>query len=208
MAFYWPAETRLRNPQASYYRARYYDQNIGRFTSEDPIRFKAGIGFYRYANNDPVVMNDPLGLKACIWVGDVDLFSYTTNENQRNGPWIFGEAGKMSGSTGPWGGGSSSNTPPGVTPRGGVPIAVANCMWHRDHVYDEIETTVFVRNYICFETYPCGETRVWPEFTIAKRRKLLGTRHWPETAVQNFDTFFDAPILTELKCLQLGPPNW
>src|SRR5271169_3094036 len=30
--------------------ARYYDQTIGRFTSEDPIEFWGGNNFYRYAH--------------------------------------------------------------------------------------------------------------------------------------------------------------
>jgi RHS repeat-associated protein len=29
-----------------YYRARYYDPTVGRFISEDPIKFKGGIDFY------------------------------------------------------------------------------------------------------------------------------------------------------------------
>jgi RHS repeat-associated protein len=41
---------------ASYYRARYYDQNAGRFISEDSIRFKAGVDFYTYVFNDPINM--------------------------------------------------------------------------------------------------------------------------------------------------------
>jgi len=45
-----------------YYRARYYDQQTGRFVSEDPIRFLGGDNFYRYAWNNPVDYGDPLGL--------------------------------------------------------------------------------------------------------------------------------------------------
>jgi RHS repeat-associated protein len=45
-----------------YYRARYYDQNSGRFLNEDPITFKGGINFYRYASNNPVNRIDPFGL--------------------------------------------------------------------------------------------------------------------------------------------------
>jgi RHS repeat-associated protein len=48
----------------SYYnRARYYDQNIGRFISEDPIGFQGGVNFYRYAGNDVTNAIDPLGLQ-------------------------------------------------------------------------------------------------------------------------------------------------
>jgi RHS repeat-associated protein len=45
-----------------YYRARYYDPTIGRFTSEDPIGLQGGPNFYDYVGNDPVDFNDPRGL--------------------------------------------------------------------------------------------------------------------------------------------------
>jgi RHS repeat-associated protein len=44
------------------YRARYYDQNVGRFNSEDPIRFKGGIDFYGYVGNNPITRTDPDGM--------------------------------------------------------------------------------------------------------------------------------------------------
>src|SRR4029077_5521571 len=44
------------------YRARYYDQGVGRFISEDPSRFDEGVNFYRYVNNSPVNFTDPSGL--------------------------------------------------------------------------------------------------------------------------------------------------
>ncbi len=46
----------------SYYRARYYDQAIGRFVSEDPIRFAGSSIFYVYVHNRPVDATDPTGL--------------------------------------------------------------------------------------------------------------------------------------------------
>jgi RHS repeat-associated protein len=45
-----------------YYRARYYDPAIGRFISEDPKGFEAGVNFYAYVENNPVNANDPTGL--------------------------------------------------------------------------------------------------------------------------------------------------
>jgi len=48
-----------------YYRARYYDGRIGRFTSEDPLGLAAGdVNVYRYVLNRPAVLADPLGLEA------------------------------------------------------------------------------------------------------------------------------------------------
>jgi RHS repeat-associated protein len=44
-----------------YYRARYYDPVTGRFISEDPKGFDAGINFYAYVGNNPVNANDPTG---------------------------------------------------------------------------------------------------------------------------------------------------
>jgi len=58
-----------RNPQASYYRARYYDPAPGRFLSEDRIRFGAGENFYTYTNNSPVRYTDPMGLAGCDGLG-------------------------------------------------------------------------------------------------------------------------------------------
>ncbi len=44
-----------------FYRARYYDQNVGRFISEDPIGFDGGINYYSYARNNPTNYTDPSG---------------------------------------------------------------------------------------------------------------------------------------------------
>jgi RHS repeat-associated protein len=44
-----------------YYRARYYDPTVGRFISEDPIKFKSGIDFYAYVKDSAVNWRDPRG---------------------------------------------------------------------------------------------------------------------------------------------------
>src|SRR5256886_1009868 len=52
------------DPETSlyFYRARYYDPNVGRFLSEDPSDFDGGINFYAYVENNPATWLDPLGL--------------------------------------------------------------------------------------------------------------------------------------------------
>lgn len=46
------------------YRARYYDSQVGRFLSEDPIEFRGGLNLYQYVGDNPVNLTDPLGLVA------------------------------------------------------------------------------------------------------------------------------------------------
>jgi RHS repeat-associated protein len=53
----WDAETGLY-----YYRARYYDQQSGRFLREDPLGFAVGQNHSLYVSNNPVKRKDPLGL--------------------------------------------------------------------------------------------------------------------------------------------------
>jgi RHS repeat-associated protein len=45
-----------------YYRARFYDAQLGRFISEDPIKFKGGMNWYGYVDNNPTNYSDPYGL--------------------------------------------------------------------------------------------------------------------------------------------------
>lgn len=51
----------------SYYRARYYDSQAGRFLNEDPIGFMGGKDFYTYVRNNPVLRIDPSGLIHQAW---------------------------------------------------------------------------------------------------------------------------------------------
>jgi RHS repeat-associated protein len=52
---------------AYHYRARYYDQKVGRFISEDPLGFGGGnSNTYAYVGNDPTNFIDPLGLTNCV----------------------------------------------------------------------------------------------------------------------------------------------
>ena len=56
-----------------YYRARYYDQSIGRFLSEDPTRDHEN--WYAYTGNRPTVFNDPSGLHSLFYDGkDISVF--------------------------------------------------------------------------------------------------------------------------------------
>jgi RHS repeat-associated protein len=45
-----------------YYRARFYDPELGRFISEDPIGLKGGNNLFAYVSNNPARFTDPSGL--------------------------------------------------------------------------------------------------------------------------------------------------
>jgi RHS repeat-associated protein len=49
-----------------FYRTRYYDPDLGRFMGEDSQRFEAGVNFYVYALENPILFIDPFGLD--IWL--------------------------------------------------------------------------------------------------------------------------------------------
>ena len=62
------ANSRSESPQAaglSFYRNRYYDQNTGRWTQEDPIGIAGGANLYSYVGNNPATYTDPFGLVQC-----------------------------------------------------------------------------------------------------------------------------------------------
>jgi RHS repeat-associated protein len=55
-----------------YYRARFYDLQLGRFISEDPIGLAGGINSFAYVSNNPQNKVDPSGLY------DLDVHYYLT----------------------------------------------------------------------------------------------------------------------------------
>jgi RHS repeat-associated protein len=48
-----------------YVRNRWYDPQVGRFVSEDPIGLMGGINLYAYAAENPISFRDPFGLSPC-----------------------------------------------------------------------------------------------------------------------------------------------
>jgi len=67
---------RERDPATGLYyvRARWYDPEIGRFLSEDPLGFGAGdVNLYAYVGNNPLGGNDPLGQEAIGLSGGITI---------------------------------------------------------------------------------------------------------------------------------------
>lgn len=62
-----------------YYRARYYDPQIGRFTQRDPAGFVDGVNPYAYVGNNPVSLTDPLGLAKLAPIASSNVSGYPGN---------------------------------------------------------------------------------------------------------------------------------
>ncbi len=62
---YYRFTARQWDPESSlyYYRARYYDPNLGRFLQADPVGYDGGdLNLYGYSGNNPINYRDPTGL--------------------------------------------------------------------------------------------------------------------------------------------------
>lgn len=94
-----------------YYRARYYDPEVGRFITEDPLGFGAGINFYAYVANNPLASNDPSGelpnLMYSLAGGAIGFVAggiggyYGSDENW-DGFWLGAGIGATTGLIAPW----------------------------------------------------------------------------------------------------------
>jgi RHS repeat-associated protein len=51
-----------------YFRNRYYDPEMGRFITTDPLGYVDGPSMYQFASNDPIDFRDPMGLHDSPWM--------------------------------------------------------------------------------------------------------------------------------------------
>jgi RHS repeat-associated protein len=82
VALKWKARERDAATDLYYMRARWYDPQVGRFVSEDPIGLSGGINPYAFAGDDPVNYSDPSGLCTA---QEALKVTYTRNED---GDWV------------------------------------------------------------------------------------------------------------------------
>ena len=62
---------------------RYYDAEIGRYVTSDPIGMLAGLSLYGYVNNNPLKGADPYGLLACTYSIESHKLSCINNNGER-----------------------------------------------------------------------------------------------------------------------------
>ena len=110
------------------YRARYYDPQIGRFISEDPIRWFGGFNFYRYVLNSPTKFIDPSGLDETFWdCGTArGRNGRYCGDGPRNGNWGGGN----------WSGGWNPNQHGDQDGPGAPTDSGDECYMAHDHCYE------------------------------------------------------------------------
>ncbi|MBF0410120.1 MAG: RHS repeat-associated core domain-containing protein [Candidatus Riflebacteria bacterium] len=65
-------------------RNRYYNPKHGRFISKDPIGFNGGNNFYRYADNNPILLFDPFGNITVKTQAEADQVKMEVSNQNRN----------------------------------------------------------------------------------------------------------------------------
>jgi len=201
------------NMPGSYYRARYYDASAGRFMSQDPIGFRAGLNMYAYVHNNPVNFADPIGLKkTCTPLGDplriTPWFKWANGPPIPLGPWHFDNAFAIDG---------PDNGVGGIGFGGGDALV---CKWSRPKKQDIGRYAYFLQEYRCVDDDPskggCTEgpwgpipNNVTIEFHIDKKTKPGGyeTSTEPYTSPRYPVISVADDVLNELLCRQkVGPP--
>ena len=59
-----------------YYGFRFYDPNLQRWVNRDPVAETGGFNLYGFVGNNPLALNDPLGLRKYYWDGHQLLIIY------------------------------------------------------------------------------------------------------------------------------------
>ncbi len=127
---YYDQETELH-----YNGYRYYDPKIGRYLRPDPAGIMKGSNhLYAYAQNNPLLIIDPLGLK-CTLIDSVTKEYFDRKENIVLGNWIYDNWERFNGAC--W------------------------CVWYRDKRinYTDTYTTISYNAYECVEKDKCGKER-------------------------------------------------
>jgi RHS repeat-associated protein len=122
-----------------YNRARFYDPQLGRFMSEDPIGIGGGLNLYVYAENDPVNRADPNGLCPSGTVFRSYIPLYVDEAGRLHVILVCQSAPELVGGVTVWGGNPCrlcypSLFEPGTKERGPTIDLLALARWGRQHI--------------------------------------------------------------------------
>ena len=132
---YFDSETGLH-----YNYHRYYDPKIGRYLRADPAGIMKGLNhLYAYAQNNPLLVIDPFGLK-CTLIDSVTKESFNRLEEVVFGDWIYEDWKRFN--AGCW------------------------CNWYRDKKIDYTDTYTYTtyNAYECVKKDECGKKRKYYKF--------------------------------------------
>jgi RHS repeat-associated protein len=175
-----------------YYRARYYDENAGRFISEDPWRGSLQKNRYRYAVNNPVMVSDWSGLKeTCHLAGNWQIPWFDSVMREFPGQWRYVGLGQVE------------------DPEEFVPTASLTCIWERSYARSVWGNALRVLKYECTETNECG---LPPRLRIHLQ---FNKEHWFKSQTSEIERAGTGPFavlgatdeIYELQCLGFGPPR-
>jgi RHS repeat-associated protein len=153
-----------------YYRARYYDPQIGRFIGEDPIRFRAGVNFFKYVKNSPPTFKDAYGLREeCGLVAEHRLTPWIPSANIVSvTPWMFKDFAV-------------------IDDQG---LASVRCRWERTVKKALWGNALFVLEYRCVSTNPCDQLiRQQTHYRYITRQQFQGYRTDPDWTGNSYSMF-------------------
>jgi len=170
------------------YRARYYDENLGRFIGEDPIRFKAGPNFYEYVKSNPVTLKDAYGLQEeCTLVGQHQLTPWIpTATVSSQTPWVYKDFSE-------------------IDDKG---IAVVRCRWVNTVTKALWGSALFALQYRCTVKLPCGLALEYNSYDFEWRTRSEGQRTDPDWTGTSYTIYplDDGDLFYEALC-KLRNPN-
>jgi RHS repeat-associated protein len=177
-----------------YYRARYYDPKRGRFTGPDPLRTGGGwSNLYAYANNNPMVYVDPMGLQSCI-LGSDDCTRSAGRELERRPieEWAFESSRVVGPASGP-GRGYHRGIKGSL-----LPTYTIYCYWKRkiQITYGYTETCTYHCTDDCRK--PWTETRTWETKIESEKTEDKRT----EGVLSILEGWGGSPALADIYCVR------
>jgi RHS repeat-associated protein len=179
-----------------YFRARYYNPNTGRFLTEDPLGVAGSPNLYEYANDNPLLLRDPLGLSpTCSYAGQTQL-----------SPWMptFGPVTTTPTSNWQYSGFIDNGGPDQDS---GMLFQLVMCMWQRQMAQTVNQWALFLTYSNCSSGGPCGQHNTWRTYALTTQTRQY-TTYYTDTEYTALRPMLGSPeTIIDILCLQGGPPN-